>query len=130
MSSIRNKNKKNSLKIEKKIEIAIRALKNKKIIFIHEAARLYNISYYIFFYWLNSHSSCTILRANSYQLTETEEEIFIQWILDLIKQELLSRPAFVKNMMNYFFIIQDSIFFISHVNKNWISNLIKCCTKF
>ena len=50
MPSIRNKNKKNSLEIEEKIELAIQALKNKKIIFIYEAARLYNVSYFIFIY--------------------------------------------------------------------------------
>ena len=45
MPPIRNKNQRNSLQIEGKIEIAIIALKNKEIISIREAARLYDIPY-------------------------------------------------------------------------------------
>ena len=85
MPPIHNKNKRNSLEIEGKIELAIIALKNKEIISVHEAAQLYNVSYTTLRDQLNGCSSCTILHANSHQLTEAEEEILVQWVLDLAK---------------------------------------------
>ena len=50
-------------------------------------------------------------------------------MLNLIKQELSSRSAFVENIINHLLIVQDPIFFTLCVSKNWVSKLIKCCTE-
>ena len=78
MLSIHNKNQRNSLEIERQTELAITALKNKKIIFIHKVAQLYDVLNSILIYQLSSCSSCMILHANSHQLTDSEEKTLIQ----------------------------------------------------
>src|SRR5947209_1215650 len=125
MPPIRNKNKAKSLEIEGKIELAILALENKEIASIHEAAWLYNIPHSTLSDQLKDHPSHTILRANSHQLTEAEEEILIQWVLDLAKQGLPPRPAFIENMANHLLAVRDPTSSSTRVGKNWVSNLIK-----
>ena len=101
MPPIRNKNKRNSLEIEGRIELAIAALKKKEISSICKAAKLYNVPHSTLTYQLKGRPSCTILRANSHQLTEAEEDLLVQWVLGLAKQGLPPRPAFVENMANH-----------------------------
>ena len=77
MPLICNKSQRNFLEIKRKIDLAIISLKNKKIIFICEAAWLYDVPHFILVYQLNDCISCTILRANSHWLTKAEEEILV-----------------------------------------------------
>ena len=85
MPPIRNKNKRNSLEIEGRIELAIAALKKKEISSIRKAAKLYDVPRSTLTYRLKGRPSHTILRANSHRLTEAEEDLLVQWVLGLAK---------------------------------------------
>ena len=85
MPPIRKKNKKDSIEIEGRIELAITSLKNKETISICEAVRLHNVPHTTLIYRLNGRPSYTILRANSHRLTEAAEEILVEWVLSLAR---------------------------------------------
>ena len=129
MPPIRNNDKRNSIEIEGRIQLAISSLKNKETTSICEAARLHDVPHSTLFDQLNSCPLCTILRANSHQLTEVKEDLLIQWVLGLAKWGLPPRPAFVEHMANHLLAIWDPTSSTPCVGKDWVSCLVKHCTE-
>ncbi|EFW17853.1 conserved hypothetical protein [Coccidioides posadasii str. Silveira] len=128
-----SKNARNSIEIEGRLELAISAIKKQEVPSIREAARLFEVPYSTLCYRLNGRPARTSLRANSTKLTEAEENLLVQWILDLAKRGSPPRPAFVENMANHLLTLRHSTSNPPRVGKNWVSNLIKrrtelkCC---
>ncbi|EFW22319.1 conserved hypothetical protein [Coccidioides posadasii str. Silveira] len=104
MPPIRNKNARNSIEIEGRLELAISAFKNEEISSIREAACLFDVPCSTLAYRLKDRPARVNLHTNSHKLTEPEENQLVQWVLDLDKQELPPRPAFVENMANHIYI--------------------------
>jgi hypothetical protein len=125
MPPIRNKNARNSIEIEGRIELAITAFKKEEKISIRETARQYDVPFSTLQDRLKGRPARINLRANSHKLTETEEKLLVQWILDLDKRGLPPRPAFVENMANHLLSLRNSITSPPRVGKNWVSNLVK-----
>jgi predicted HTH domain antitoxin len=128
MSSIRSKNTRNSIETEGRIELAISAIKNEEKISLREATTLYDVLYSTLRYRLKKRLARAFIRVNSHKFTESEENLLVQWILDLNKRELLSRPTFVKNMINHLLSLRNSTS-SSRIDKNWVFNLVKRCTE-
>jgi DNA invertase Pin-like site-specific DNA recombinase len=74
MPPIRSQSSKNSIEREARILLAIQAFKNKEISSIREVARRFNIPRLTLSTRLASIQNRAIYRANSYKLTEIEEE--------------------------------------------------------
>ena len=133
MPPIRNKKTRNSLEIEGRLELAINAIKKQEISSISEAARLFGVPRSTLGHRLSGRSARANLRANSIKLTEPEENLLVQWVLDLAKRGLPPRPAFAENMANHLLTLRHSTSTPQRVGKNWISRLIKrrtelqCC---
>nr|KMM67294.1 hypothetical protein CPAG_03629 [Coccidioides posadasii RMSCC 3488] len=129
MPPIRNKNARNSIEIEGRLELAISAFKNEEISSIREAACLFDVPRSTLAHQLKGRPAQVNLHTNSHKLTEPEENQLVQWILDLAKQGIPPGLAFVENMANHLLAIQDPTSPPPRVGKNWVSNLIKCCTE-
>jgi DNA-binding IclR family transcriptional regulator len=74
MPPIRSQSSKNSIEREGRILLAIQAFKNKEISSIREVARRFNIPRSTLSTRLTGIQNRAIYRANSYKLTEIEEE--------------------------------------------------------
>jgi hypothetical protein len=60
-------------------------------------------------------------RANGHKLTEFEEESLVQWILDLDKRGLPSRPFMVRDMANI--LLSQRV--DQQIGENWVYRLIQ-----
>jgi predicted HTH domain antitoxin len=125
MPPIQNKKTSNTLEREGRLELAIKAFQNKEIASIREAARLFEIPYATLRHRLNGRPARVNLRANLHKLSSAEENLLVQWILDLAKRGLPPRPAFVENMANHLLNLRNSTSTPPRVGKNWVTNLIK-----
>jgi hypothetical protein len=70
-------NSRNSIEKEGRIILAISTLNKQEISSIHEAARIFNISHATLCHQINRTTSRLETRANSYKLTQNEEESLV-----------------------------------------------------
>jgi hypothetical protein len=73
---------------------------------------------------LNGHQSRAISRANSYKLTEIEEESLEKWILSIDRRGVAPRPSMVREMANLLLKKRGTTPVIS-VSENWVTNYMK-----
>lgn len=78
MPPIRSQNPRKSIEQEGKLLLAIQAIQKQEIPSIREAARRFNMPYTTLLTRLRGVTNRADTRANSYKLTETEEESLLQ----------------------------------------------------
>ena len=83
MPPIRKKNQKNLEEQEGRILLAISDLKNGRILRVAQAARIYSIPRMTLQDRLNGTQQRSLVRANHYKLTQSEEDSLVKWVLDL-----------------------------------------------
>jgi hypothetical protein len=71
-------NLKNSVEQEGRVLLAVSALKNKEILNIREAARVYNMPYTTLQWRLKGHTFQAELRVNGHKITQNEEDSLIR----------------------------------------------------
>ena len=77
MPPIHTKNARDSIEIERRLELTISAIKKQEILSISKAACIFNVSCTTLDYWLKEWSSRANLHANHHKLTETEENLLV-----------------------------------------------------
>jgi hypothetical protein len=65
-------------------------------------------------------------RANSYKLTELEEESLQKWILSMDSRRAAPRPTIVREIANLLLEKRGSIPVLS-VGQNWVTKFVKRC---
>ncbi|EED13623.1 pogo transposable element, putative [Talaromyces stipitatus ATCC 10500] len=121
MPPIRNKNKKDLAEQEGRILLAISDLQNGRILRVAQAARIYSIPRATLQDRLNGTQQRSQVRANSHKLTQCEEELLVEWILDLGKRGLPPRHSLVREMADYLLSQRGN----RRVGENWVYNLVK-----
>ena len=76
-------NSKNLVKQEGRVLLVVLALKNKEILNIREAVRVYNVPYTTLQRRLKGHTFRAELRVNGHKMTQNEEDLLIRWILSM-----------------------------------------------
>jgi hypothetical protein len=117
-------NSSNFAEKEERILLAISALEKQKICNICEAARFYNVSRTTLQRRLNGTASRAETRANSYKMTQIEEESLVRWILLLIQRGAPPRPSQIQEIADILLAARGTTP-IQSVSKNWVSNFIK-----
>ena len=87
--------------LEGKIDLAIDAIKNKKIKSVHAAARLYEVPYQTLHHRLEGRLSRASIRANGLRLSYTEEEAIKNWIISLSKRGANPRLSCIQAIADY-----------------------------
>ena len=86
---------------EARIILAIEAIRISKKLSRRKATKVYNIPYTILSDRIASRIPRRELKANCYKLTEVEEEVIIQYILDLDIRGFAPRLASIEDIANY-----------------------------
>jgi hypothetical protein len=87
--------------IEARIILAMEAVRSSSKMSIRRAATLYNVPRSTLTHRLAGRTSRNETKANCHKLTEVEEEVIIQYILDLDTRGFAPRLAGVEDMANY-----------------------------
>ncbi|XP_077660561.1 uncharacterized protein AFUA_3G10430 [Aspergillus fumigatus Af293] len=116
-------NSKNSVEQEGRVLLAVSALKNKEILNIREAARVYNVPYTTLQRRLKGHTFRAELRANGHKMTQNEEDSLIRWILSMDQRGAAPRPSHVREMANIL-LAQRGSTPTQTVGEKWVYNFI------
>ena len=100
MPPIRSQSSQNSIEQEGRILLAIQAFKNQEISSIREVVCCFNVPESSLRRRLKGVQSRTNSRANSYKLTEIEEESLEKWILSIDTYRVASRPSIVREIVD------------------------------
>jgi helix-turn-helix, Psq domain len=84
---------------EARIILAIEAIRSSRKISIRAAAKLYNIPHSTLAYRMTGRTPCNEIKANCHKLTEIEEEVIVQYILDLDSRGFTPRLADVEDIV-------------------------------
>jgi hypothetical protein len=126
MPPIRSQSSRNSIEREGRILLAIQAFKNQEISAIREAARRFEVPESTLRSRLRGTTFRAETRANSYKLTELEEESLQKWILSMDSRGAAPRPTMVREMANLLLEKRGSIPVLS-VGQNWVTKFVKRC---
>lgn len=107
---------------EGRLLLAISALEKKQISSICEAVRVYNVPYTTLRQRFNGVTSRIEARANSYELTQNEEESLVRWILSLDQRGAGPRLSYVREMANIL-LAKRGTAPIQTVGEKWVYNL-------
>jgi hypothetical protein len=118
------KNLKKLIEKEGRVLLTISIIKKVEISSICEAARVYNVSHTILRRRLNGITSRSEIRANSYKMTQNEEESLGRWILLLNQRGAPPRPCHIREMANIL-LIECSTTPVQTAGVNWVINFIK-----
>ena len=124
MPPIRSQSSKNLVEQEGRILLAIQAFKNQEVSSIREVARRFNIPRSTLQDRLSGHQNRAISRANSYKLTEIEEESLQKWILSMDSRGSAPRPSMVREMANLL-LEQRGTTPVLSVGQNWVTKFVK-----
>ncbi|KAJ5158133.1 uncharacterized protein N7500_007784 [Penicillium coprophilum] len=124
MPPIRSRSSKNLIEQEGRILLAIQAIKKQEIRTIAAAARTFNIPRSTLRDRLNGHTERSTTRANSYKLTELEEESLEKWILSIDRRRGAPRPSMVREMANLL-LKKRGTTPVLLVSENWVTNYVK-----
>ena len=124
MPPIRSQSSKNSTEQEGRILLAIQAYKNGDIPSVTLAARTYNVPRTTLRHRLSGKQHRSISRANSYKLTQIEEESLEKWILSMDRRGGAPRPSMVREMANLLLEKRGTTLVVS-VGENWVTNYAK-----
>jgi hypothetical protein len=106
---------------EARILLALQALQNDSKLSLRRAANIYEVNYWKLRRRQNGIQSRCDFIPKSRKLSDLEEQIIIQFILDLDSRGFPSRLRFVEEMANSLFADRDS----SPVGKRWAHNFVK-----
>ena len=124
MPPIRSQSSGNLAEQEGRILLVIQAFKNKEISSIREVARRFNVPFSSLRNRLTGIKNRSDLRANSYKLTEIEEESLQKWILSLDIRRVAPRPSTVRVMANLLLEKRGTTPVLS-VGEKWVYNFVK-----
>ncbi|BDD61273.1 hypothetical protein MAP00_009287 [Monascus purpureus] len=119
-----HQNPKDSIEKERRVLLAIAAVKNHEIPSIREAARIFNISHTTLRRRLNGSLCRSETRANGHKLTSSEEESLVQWILSMDRRGAAPRRSHVQEMANII-LSKRGTTPIQTFGVNWVYNLVK-----
>jgi hypothetical protein len=100
MPPTRPQTSRNSVEQEGRILLAIRALKKQDIATVSLAARTFNVPRSTLRDRISGRTERRIVRANSYKLTEIEEDSLQKWILSMDARGSAPRPSAVREIAN------------------------------
>jgi hypothetical protein len=106
---------------EARIILAMEAIRTSKKLSRRKAAKIYNIPRSILTDRINGHTSIRDRRPAVQNLTELEEEVIVQYILDLDKRGLGPRLARVEDMANYLLESRGG----KRVGKLWVYRFVR-----
>lgn len=106
---------------EARILLALQALQNNPKLSIRRAAKNYEVKYSTLYDRKNGIQSRCDSIPNSRRLSDLEEQIIVQFILDLDSRGFPSRLRFVEEMANSLLADRDA----SPVGKRWAHNFVK-----
>lgn len=124
MPPIRSQTSRNSAEQEGRILLAIQAIKKQEIATITLAARTFNVPRSTLRDRISGRTERTTTRANSYKLTEIEEETLRKWILSLDDRGAAPRPATVRDTANILLEARGTIP-VQTVGEKWVYNFVK-----
>ena len=108
---------------EARIILAIEAIRTSKKLSRRSAAKLYKVPYATLSDRMAGRASRCELKANCHKLTKVEEEVIIQYILDLDTRGFAPRLGGVEDMANYILESHRG----RHVGKNWAQRFVQQC---
>src|SRR6478736_9461848 len=106
---------------EARILLALQALQNNPKLSLRRAADIYEVSRFALHRRQNGIQSRGDSIPNSRRLSDLEEQIIVQFILDLDSQGFPSRLRFVEEMANSLLADRD----VLPVGKHWAHNFVK-----
>jgi hypothetical protein len=124
MPPIRSQNRQKLTEQEGRILLAIQAIKKQEKLSIREAARIYDIPHTTLYARLRGRQNRVELRANSFKLTEIEENSLKKWVISMDVRGAAPRPAIVQEMANLLLATRGTTP-IQAVGINWVSNYVK-----
>ena len=124
MPPIRSQSSKNSTEREGRILLAIQAFKNQESASLREIARVFNVPRSTLRDRLSGHTERSATRANSFKLTEIEEESLQKWILSMDARGAAPRPSTIREIANLLLVARGSTPPIS-VGQNWVTKYVK-----
>jgi AraC-like DNA-binding protein len=92
----RTESSRNSAHQERRLLLAIQAIKNKEISSLRDAARRFNVPEPTLCRRLRGTTSRAESRANSYKLTQIEEELLLKRIISIDDRGGAPRPSIVR----------------------------------
>jgi predicted HTH domain antitoxin len=120
----RSQKRQNLAEQEGRILLAIQAIKEQKKLSIRAAARIYDIPFSTLQARLKGHQNRVDLRANSFKLTEIEENSLKKWVISLDTRGAAPRPYMVEEMANLLLTTRGTTP-TQTVGKNWVGNFVK-----
>lgn len=121
MPPIRSQKSRKSIEQEGRLLLAVRALQNKEISTIREAARWFDVPHSSLQDQFHGRKNRVNIRANNHKLTENEEDSLSKWIISMDKCGAAPQLAMVHEMANLLLAERGS----TTVGVNWVSNYIK-----
>ncbi|KAJ8070734.1 hypothetical protein OCU04_001104 [Sclerotinia nivalis] len=106
---------------EAQILLAIEALQKDKKLSIRKVTKLYNISHTTLTRRMDGSTSRTETRANCHNITELEEEVIVQYILDINNRGFPPKLKGVEDMTNYILESRGA----KKVGKLWAHRFVK-----
>ena len=95
MPPIRSQNRQKLTEQEGRILLAIQAIKKQEKLSIREAARIYDIPKSTLYTRIHGVNNRVELRANSFKLTEIEENSLKKWVISIDIRGAAPRPSMV-----------------------------------
>ena len=108
---------------EARIILAIEAIRTSKKLSCRSAAKLYKVPYATLSNRMAGRASRCELKANCHKLTEVEEEVIVQYILDLDTRGFAPQLGGVEDMANYILESRRG----QRVGKNWAQRFVQRC---
>ncbi|KAH7471664.1 hypothetical protein FOMA001_g13674 [Fusarium oxysporum f. sp. matthiolae] len=106
---------------EARILLAFQALQQNPKLSLHKAARIYEVNYWALRRRRNGIPAASSITPKSRKLSDLEEQIIVQYILDLDSRGFPSRHRDIEQMANRLLADRDA----SPVGKRWAFNFVK-----
>ena len=106
---------------EARILLAIETIQKNKKLSIRKAAKLYNLPYTTLNHRMNGFTPRVETRANCHNLTQLEEEVIIQYILDIDSRGFPPKLRMVEDMANHILESRGA----KRVGKLWTHRFVK-----
>ena len=120
----RGQSSRNSVEQEGRLLLALQAIENKEISSIRTAARQFNVPRSTLTDRINGRLFRSERRANSYKLSEIEEDLLLKWILSMDDRGGAPRPSTVREMANLLLVKRGSNV-IAPIGQNWATKFVK-----
>ena len=124
MPPTRSQNRRKLTEQEGRILVAIQAIENQEKLSIREAARIYDIPFSTLQARLAGRKNRVELRANSFKLTEIEENSLKKWVISMDIRGAAPRPSMVQEMANLLLETRGTTP-IQTVGVNWVTKFVK-----